>query len=70
MVVKRDGSGYIFEGNGTRIYVSEGSIVVMWQGLWDMDPRHIERVVRQMAGRIVEELGGSVTWEESEATDA
>ena len=62
MVVERDGSGYIFQNNGVRIYVNEGSMAVLWQGLWDMDPRHIERVVRQMAERTVEELGGSVTW--------
>lgn len=66
MVIKRDGCGYIFESNGTRIYVSEGSMTVMWQGLWDMNPRYIERVVRQMAGCIVEELGGSVTWADAQ----
>lgn len=66
MVIQRDGSGYIFEGNGARIYVSEGSMAVMWRGLWDMDPRYIERVVRQMAERIVGELGGSVTWADAQ----
>ena len=62
MVIERDGSGYIFQNNGVRIYVNEGSMAVLWQGLWDMDPRHIERVVQQRAERTVEELGGSVTW--------
>ena len=38
MVIERDGSGYIFQNNGVRIYVNEGSMAVLWQGLWDMDP--------------------------------